>query len=312
MASGIGITPTLNVINQLSTVRKVNVVWMSRDADLIEYFVNRVAFDDDAWSLIFYTGKRKLVLDETQFLQNPRLLLIGGRPNLENDILEIMHAIENDDILPQYILDDASTMYDKTFGGGVGSRFQALLERTTLTYSLDDIFQMGVEKTMDVEEMETGKRRNIEYVTQDGFAKLVNVLQGETSVDLLDRNALERVFSQIDADGSGTLDQEELNQAIESLKALKDDPETGLSNNRDAIGKRFPRAVLHTAYANRFSSKSTNKKIDCTDDSTNKFNEIAFNRWQILYCGGAAPVVETLKNMHKKYDVIVNIESFDW
>ena len=34
--------------------------------------------------------------------------------------------------------------------------------------------------------------------------------------------------------------------------------------------------------------------------------------WQIMYCGGAAPVVKSLNQINEKYDIPVKIESFAW
>ena len=36
----------------------VHLIWTCRDADLVEFYLNQVQFDDDAWSFIFYPGKR--------------------------------------------------------------------------------------------------------------------------------------------------------------------------------------------------------------------------------------------------------------
>jgi len=34
--------------------------------------------------------------------------------------------------------------------------------------------------------------------------------------------------------------------------------------------------------------------------------------WQMLYCGGSAPVVNNLKNIHNEYGIDLKIEKFDW
>jgi predicted ferric reductase len=110
VASGIGVTPTLGTIKLLSSSRTVNVVWMCRDADLVEYFLRTVTFDLDAWSLIYYTGKRKLVLSEDQFRANPKLLLIQGRPDIRRVVLDIVRACETDGELNRDTVDAAHAM----------------------------------------------------------------------------------------------------------------------------------------------------------------------------------------------------------
>ena len=37
-----------------------------------------------------------------------------------------------------------------------------------------------------------------------------------------------------------------------------------------------------------------------------------YGNWQILYCGGTAAVVKTIKGMRHELGVAVSIESFDW
>ena len=37
-----------------------------------------------------------------------------------------------------------------------------------------------------------------------------------------------------------------------------------------------------------------------------------YGNWQVLYCGGTAAVVRTVKEMHDELGVGVSIESFDW
>merc|ERR1712048_1048238 len=60
VASGIGITPALAVMHTLQAERRVNLVWTCRDASLVEFYLNTAKFDDNAWTLVFYTGKQKL------------------------------------------------------------------------------------------------------------------------------------------------------------------------------------------------------------------------------------------------------------
>jgi hypothetical protein len=69
-----------------------------------------VTFDLDAWSLIYYTGKRKLVLSEDQFRANPKLLLIQGRPDIRRVVLDIVRACETDGELNRDTVDAAHAM----------------------------------------------------------------------------------------------------------------------------------------------------------------------------------------------------------
>jgi predicted ferric reductase len=54
IASGIGITPSISTIVNLSASRRVHLIWMCRDADLVEFYLKNVELDDvracDAWT----------------------------------------------------------------------------------------------------------------------------------------------------------------------------------------------------------------------------------------------------------------------
>ena len=34
--------------------------------------------------------------------------------------------------------------------------------------------------------------------------------------------------------------------------------------------------------------------------------------WQMMYCGGAKPVVDTLEAIHEKYKLPLQVESYAW
>lgn len=79
VASGIGITPAVSLIQSQKESRRVNLIWMCRDASLLEFMLGCVEFDDDAFTIIYYTGKRKLSLDVSL---PPNVLIFNSRPDL--------------------------------------------------------------------------------------------------------------------------------------------------------------------------------------------------------------------------------------
>ena len=85
VATGIGITPALDVITYARETRRVNLIWITNDASLVEFYVGRVTFDDDAFTYIHYTGKRRLFLDHVGELPST-VLLFFSRPDLDRAI----------------------------------------------------------------------------------------------------------------------------------------------------------------------------------------------------------------------------------
>lgn len=87
VASGIGITPAICVLHKYAETRRLNLVWICRDPSMVEFFLELINFDTDAYSLIYYTGSRPLVLPDTL----PSMVFIfQGRPDLEKVLLAIM------------------------------------------------------------------------------------------------------------------------------------------------------------------------------------------------------------------------------
>ena len=92
LATGIGITPALAVMNLYKDTRRVNLVWMCRDPSFVEFFVNTVEFPEDSFVMIYYTGKKELVLNELPF----NVFLFRGRPKLDRVVSGIVHSIETE------------------------------------------------------------------------------------------------------------------------------------------------------------------------------------------------------------------------
>eukprot|EP00976_Prorocentrum_cordatum_P044404 898202-Prorocentrum_minimum.AAC.1 len=60
--------------------RRCNLIWVCREAALVEFFLSRGSFDRAGWTLIYYTGAAELVLPR----KLPRtVLIIRGRPDLD-------------------------------------------------------------------------------------------------------------------------------------------------------------------------------------------------------------------------------------
>jgi len=101
VASGVGITPALAVMHTLKEERRVNLVWVCRDASMVEFFLNTAKFDDNAWTLIFYTGKENLNIQATL---PPVCFICTERPTCHNVVLNIVYSIESQDLLPEQAL----------------------------------------------------------------------------------------------------------------------------------------------------------------------------------------------------------------
>ena len=81
--------------------KRINIIWMCRDPGLIEYFLHKVdinAVTKNSFALIFYTGKRELVLPNHLPIN---FFIFRSRPNLEETISGIVTAIHSGEGLPE-------------------------------------------------------------------------------------------------------------------------------------------------------------------------------------------------------------------
>ena len=107
VASGIGVTPAISLIKQYSnTSRRLNLVWICRDAGLIEHFLHSVDFGRDGYTLIYFTGHRSLILRD-DIPQN--IFIFNSRPNLERTISGIIASFATGTGLPEELPEKALT-----------------------------------------------------------------------------------------------------------------------------------------------------------------------------------------------------------
>eukprot|EP00793_Prasinoderma_coloniale_P001828 PRCOL_00003634-RA len=103
VATGIGITPALSVINHYhDTDRYINLVWSCRERSLVEFYLRVGRFDPYAWTVISYTGKEPLRLDALRRAGKlpPTLLVVTGRPDFEKIFKNVVAGIETGEGLP--------------------------------------------------------------------------------------------------------------------------------------------------------------------------------------------------------------------
>jgi len=111
VASGIGITPAMDIINAYRAgSRRLSLIWSCRDASLLEYYLQHGRFDKDGWTLIYYTGKRKLRLQRSSLPDT--LCVFHGRPVWDTVIREIISSIELGMGLPEEVVAEREACLD--------------------------------------------------------------------------------------------------------------------------------------------------------------------------------------------------------
>lgn len=106
---------------------------------------------------------------------------------------------------------------------------------------------------------------------------------------------LEMHFRTVDTSGNGGLDPTEVAQIVESLRKAA------------ANESQVPTTKVAESEVGVIQRQSTSLK-----EARSAELKAMVSSWQIMYCGGAAPVVQSLNEVHQKYDIPVKIESFAW
>ena len=349
VASGIGITPAISIVTSFAQTRRVNLVWACRDPDLIEHYLRHICHDS-AWTFIFYTGKRSLNLNDGDigWLKGRRTLkIIQGRPDLEDLVCSIVDNISNDlglSGLPPDLQEKSNQFMHTIFDSTPMTRFATRMESLLATYSVSEIHDMALEFSIEAMNDELrvedglGNRPRpsqlLDGFTLEGFIRLFIHHGFESS-----REDLKEQYDRIDTDGNGVIDKEEFEALVLRISedGLVRSPVSGeKSPQRPASCSVSPtrsRAISPTrslSVESRLSSLGSEDthfttRIPFVGEPAEESREQRDSKlavyeleseiketWQMMYCGGAAPVLAGLKQIRDKYKIDLEVESFDW
>ena len=274
VASGIGITPSISSIVHLAETRVVHLIWTCRDADLVEFYLNQVQFDDNAWSFIFYTGKRQLVLGNKP--KNPRVKVCLGRPNLEELIVALVDNTDHGRAVPRKLLEKAAEAEDKIYKKTPTARIADALERGMITYNPAEMFQMALDATEPVVD---GKPP--ESASLDGCTSMVRTVCSFPDETVTDEE-LAIHLKAADVNGNGTFEEDEIAQVVQTLRKQIAAKQVRIDEDVDLEAQWTPgRSPRRTSLMHPYTSllhATHQEKKDMTE------------AWQIMYCGGAPPV----------------------
>ncbi|CAM9852544.1 unnamed protein product, partial [Heterosigma akashiwo] len=320
VASGIGITPALSIVTSWSQTRRVNLIWMCRDPDLIEHYLHNI-YDDDAWSFIFYTGKRELNFDDTSIKllkQRPSIKIMQGRPNehtntdLEDLVCAIIDNISNDEglpgVLPAELLNRSEEFMHKIFNSSPMARFLTHLETMLATYSPSELYDQAVEPSRGIShhhydgdelsavEMGVCNRHGIT------FAGFVNLFFSH-GFDVPKKEQLKEHFSSVDLNGDGVIDRNEFASLCFSISHHK--PQTQIPAHSPTFRRPIPQKGCVFGSTRRPHQRDHKKSVQ---DMAPEVKDT----WQMMYCGGSKPVLTKLKKIRDKHRIKLEVESFDW
>ena len=279
----------------LRASRKVVLIWTCRDADMVEYVMEKTTFDDDAWSFIFYTGKRKLVLGDKP--SNPYVKVVLGRPDLPALIPSIMRNSVYGDPLPHAItarvLKSEKALYERT----PAAYFCDAFVRAMTTYSIAEMYEIA--------KHESSVRTDgfpAEVVSANGFVAIMRLALRLGEAEVTDKQ-LRSYFEAVDENGDDSLEYGEFKVILDKLQSVAEkellkkeilvleDVETGTPVEDVCLGPR------------ESSLTAQQRTLQAWDRFTN---------WHIFYCGGSAAVKKQLDEVRRKCGIPTVVDSFQW
>lgn len=340
IASGIGITPALSVIQAHRESRRINLIWVVRDAAMLEFFLEHLYLDHDGWNLIFYTGTKPLVpaLEEL----NTNVRLIKGRPNLKVVIPNIIYGIESSTGLPETYTSTEMTKMRALLGERMHeldgmcelTNEEKLAELIAFAKSYGFLFtellndmqshnlrQRNVNPQRDdvITELLSESNCDPEFTTRSNSTREQDCLWATTVLRQI-REYDEHTSSQLDRDfnlSSISL----LNASTSSFRRRGSHGSIASSNSRGLNrrrlsriresllrdpSQRLPTRAITSMFKPWEKSKEAKKYVKGLDPHS------ILSTWGILYCGGSKAIEDTLKQISEEYQVSLNMESFAW
>lgn len=236
-----------------------------------------ITFDEDAYTLIFYTGSRELVFRRSLPYN---VLLLKGRPDLDDLIVSLIQATKTKDSLDLAKYEVLHEHVDIESSSTVEHHFYTEITRLLVIYSVEELFNAAVRRS----------HINSRRVSYDGLRELMHNIFIRKFSD----EQLKVLFDLADADGSGAIDFTEFGAFIMRLE------ETTASHN--AQFKKADAQQLHDSTLN----------IAPVADGSRRFRVLQPEHWRLMYCGGSAKVVEILQGVSSEHQIPLSVESFEW
>ena len=313
VASGIGITPALSVIqsNAQKQSRRINLIWITRDPHMLEFYIEHFVVDNTGWSLIFYTGSEPLNPVISELNKSSGVEILTGRPDLITLIPSIIHSIESEEIALDEDPDcrkcevikvllsrllELDALKGRMYALGDDGKLSALRSLADdLGYQLSDLFRhilecddISFKKSVPSAALKENAKKEV-----DVTASLVESGVGHTAEDFL--NIIRKFGENNDP---MTLEKYLEKEAMARKRTAAAAEARGLRFSLLSMDKHKPWE----------KGEETEKAIEFCKDQ----EKAVLSTWGMLYCGGAPAVEKQLTEISKKYKIALNSESFSW
>eukprot|EP01050_Picozoa_sp_SAG11_P015526 SAG11_NODE_2022_length_3911_cov_2.647954_2_plen_742_part_00 len=208
VATGVGITPALSCLEHHRNHRKVSLLWMCRDPSLVEFFLDVFTFDDEGFTLIFYTGKTSLQLPKNI---SPHVYILPGRPNIQQVIGSVVQSVDEDVPLSSDLLQQSMAFMVKHLAE-IGELELAATALERVATRLRQLLQSGVSLQTIMAAFDTDASSSIDLNELNTGLVSLNIRLSQTELDEL--------MHAIDTNGTGAISSREWIDFIESRVQL--------------------------------------------------------------------------------------------
>ena len=272
VSTGIGITPALSVIEAHKESRTIFLLWSTRDATMIEFFLEQYHYLDHklGYNFIFYTGKEQLHPSILEGLPS-NVEIIQSRPNLEALIPDIIHANEcgRDD---KHLRVSQQTATD----------FQPCKQCQVIHNILEKTKGYDVESSDDTSHSTSSS-------TEERLQELVDIASdaGYNFTDLSNH------LSDAGIPCPFTTPKTKRRGSLSRFIPNTTDPNLVLERVCHLAGIWQP-----TIHAKRSIKQGIPRSL--------------LSRWGIMYCGASKQVKQSVKDISNDYGIDLHYESFAW
>jgi len=336
VASGIGITPILSTARAYMSSRRVNMIWIVREPDVLEFYLEYLSINTDGWLIAFYTGRKPLSPLLEEYWSHTNVRIIKGRPDLKVLISGLIYGIESRVGLPETFyndkkdraINDILNIYKDVIDDG-NKKNDDILE-TAFALARSHGFQL----TALIQEMEKkndkaypGSRRHLSHRLSS--ALFTNIGNGEAiSSASLHRNGKRYSDSLRDRD---TISNDSLHgNGKRYSDSLRDSDQYS-----DGQFRRSSRDIIevlknydetnNTAGLMRQMGRRPSNHFRPTDISYEPwmFNQLApgyvknldkqvLDTWGLVFCGRNASISKILHNVTDEYNIKMMEERYEW
>jgi len=322
VATGIGITPILSTARAYMSSRRVNMIWIVREPDVLEFYLEYLSINTDGWLIAFYTGRKPLSPLLEEYWSHTNVRIIKGRPDLNVLIPGLIYGIETKVGLPETFYNDKKEraindilhLYkdvpqDEENGDILESAFTlARSHGFQLTALIAEMEKMNKKMFPDT-------RRRLSQRLSQALSASISGIDANSSKSLLKdgrrRSSLISTSTDIEENLSIALPSNgERRRSSKSRDLIAEVLKTYDASN-NVTGRTMKRRPSNHFLPNEISYEPW-KVNNLAPDYVKKLDKQVLDTWGLVFCGRNISISKVLHSVTDEYDISMIEERYEW